>query len=408
MVSSPSGFVASRLQRITDHLNRHYIEPGKITGCQTLVARHGDIAYFSSLGLADRERGKPVADDTLFRIYSMTKPITSVALMMLYEQGLFHLNDPIQRFVPEWAEQRVWVSGEGAALHTVALDRPITFRDLLTHTSGLTYGGGLPGVGIEHPVDHVYRQHHVRTMGGRDPLSEFLRKLGQVPLAFQPGRHFMYSIATDVIGGLVERLSGQRFDEYLQSQLFEPLGMRDTAFHVPVAKRGRFAANYRREPDKSLKCIDDPADSAYLNAPTFFSGGGGLVSTTADYFRFCEMLRRGGELDGQRILGPRTIELMRLNHLPGGKTLMDLAVGLYAESGTNGVGFGLGFASTLDKVVAGSISQGEYYWGGAASTIFWIDPKEDLVVIFMTQLMPSRTFDFRGQLKNLIYAALTD
>jgi len=402
------GFDATRLQRISDHLQRCYIEPGKIVGCQTLVARYGEVAYFASFGQADRERQKPLADDTLFRIYSMTKPVTSVALMMLYERGMFQLNDPISRIVPSWDSQRVWVSGEGDAIQTQPAQRAVTFRDLLTHTGGLTYGGGLPGVGIEHPVDHSYRKAQLRTFNGRENLSTFIDKLGQMPLAFQPGQHFMYSVSTDACGALVELLSGQRFDAFLQQNIFEPLGMRDTGFHVPESKQPRFAANYQRQPDKTLKLIDDPADSPFLKPPAFLSGGGGLVSTSRDYLRFCEMLRRGGELDGQRILGSRTIEMMRQNHLPGGKLMMDLAIGKYAETATAGVGFGLGVASTVDPIAACSISQGEYYWGGAASTIFWIDPKEELVVIFMTQLMPSRSFDFRGQLKNLVYSALVD
>ena len=402
------GFDASRLQRISDHLQRRYIEPGKVVGCQTLVARHGEVSYFASFGQADRERSKPLADDTLFRIYSMTKPITSVALMMLYERGLFQLNDPISRFVPSWQTQRVWVAGEGEALQTEPAKRAVTFKDLLSHTGGLTYGGGLPGVGVEHPVDHSYRKLGIRTFNGRDDLSTFIDKLGQVPLAFQPGQHFMYSVSTDACGALVERLSGQRFDTFLQENIVEPLGMRDTSFQVPASKQARFAANYQRQPDKTLKLIDDPTDSPYLQPPKLLSGGGGLVSTSRDYLRFCEMLRLGGALDGQRLLGSRTIELMRKNHLPGGKMMADLAVGKYAESATDGVGFGLGFASTQDQLAANSISQGDYYWGGAASTIFWIDPEEELVVIFMTQLMPSRSFDFRGQLKNLVYSALVD
>jgi CubicO group peptidase (beta-lactamase class C family) len=402
------GFDTARLSRISDHLQRWYIEPGKIVGCQALVARRGEVAYCASFGQADRERQKPLAEDTLFRIYSMTKPVTSVALMMLHERGLFQLGDPVSRVVPSWSAQRVWVAGEGDAIQTEPAHRPVTFRDLLSHTGGLTYGGGLPGVGIEHPVDHSYRKLGIRTFNGREDLGTFVDKLGQVPLAFQPGQHFMYSVSTDACAALVERLSGQRFDAFLRHNIFEPLGMHDTDFHVPESKQARFAANYQRQPDKTLKLIDDPASSPFLKPPTFLSGGGGLVSTSRDYLRFCEMLRRGGELDGQRLLGARTIELMHQNHLPGGKLMTELAVGKYAESATDGVGFGLGFASTVDAIAAGSVSQGEYYWGGAASTIFWIDPREQLVVIFMTQLMPSRSFDFRGQLKNLVYAALAD
>jgi CubicO group peptidase (beta-lactamase class C family) len=408
MHNTKCGFDLKRLDRITDHLQRQYIEPGQIAGCQTLIARFGEVVYERSLGRADLARGTEVADDSIFRIYSMTKPITSVALMMLHERGLFQLYDPIERFVPEWSEQRVWVSGEGSNMQCEPLKRPITFRDLLTHTGGLTYGGGLPGVGVEHPVDHVYREHQIRTFPGKEPLSVFLRKLGRVPLMFQPGARFMYSVSTDACGALVELLSGQPFQEFLHEHVFEPLNMRDTAFFVPEDKRTRFAANYQRRPDKTLELIDDPGTSQYLRPPVFYSGGGGLVGTSRDYLRFCEMLRRGGELDGQRLLAPRTIQLMLKNHLPGGKLLSSLAVGRYAESNTQGIGFGLGFASTVDQAEAGSVSQGEYYWGGAASTIFWIDPKEELVVIFMTQLMPSRTFDFRGQLKSLVYSSLLE
>jgi len=411
MTHTTLGFDQGRLQHITAHLNGHYIEPGKISGCQVLVARRGEVAYFKSFGLADRERQVPVTDDTLFRIYSMTKPITSVALMMLFERGLFQLNDPVQSIVPEWSGHRVWISGEGADMQTVRPKRPITFGALLCHQSGLTYGGGLPGVGIEHPVDHTYRALQITSWDSPDTLSTFLTKLGQVPLCFQPGERFMYSLSTDVCGALVERLSGQRFDRYLQTHIFEPLGMQDTAFYVPEAKRARFAANYQRQRDKSLRLIDDPQTSSLLREPSFFSGGGGLVSTSRDYFRFCEMLRRGGELAGQRILAPRTIELMRKNRLrsaTGPSTLREMALGTYAESATEGVGFGLGFASTVDPVVAGSLCSGEYYWGGAASTIFWVDPTAELIVIFMTQLMPSRSYDFRGQLKNLVYSALID
>jgi CubicO group peptidase (beta-lactamase class C family) len=225
---------------------------------------------------------------------------------------------------------------------------------------------------------------------------------------YQPGERWMYSVSSDVCGALVEALSGQPFDRYLQEAIFEPLGMTDTAFHVPEAKLSRFAANYRRNADKSLALIDDPTTSAYRVAPTCPAGGHGLVSTTADYLRFCEMLRRGGELDGERVLGRRTLELMTRNHLARGQTLVQLAIGLFSETSNDGVGFGLGFATTLDGVAAGMPGEGDFYWGGAASTIFWVDPKDDLVAVFMTQLMPSSTFNFRGQLKSLVYAAIVD
>jgi CubicO group peptidase (beta-lactamase class C family) len=396
-----AGFAPERINRITDHLNRSYIEPGKIAGCQTLVARHGHVAYFKSFGLMDRERRKPMADDTIFRIYSMTKPIASIALMTLYEQGHFQLNDPVSRFIPAWREHKVWVSGAGADMQVLTPEKPMTMRHILSHTSGLTYGA------TNHPVDRVYREAVVNR-GAGETLATFAEKLAKVPLRYAPGERWMYSLSTDVCGYLVEVISGKRFDQYLQENIFDPLDMKDTSFFVAPRKIDRFAANYERQPDKTLKLIDDPERSPYLRQPTFFSGGGGLTGTTADYFRFCEMLRRGGELDGARILGPRTLELMHRNHLAGGKDLASMAIGIFSETANEGVGFGLGFAMTLGEVEAGTLGVGDYYWGGAASTIFWVDPKEDLVAIFMTQLMPSATFNFRGQLKNIIYSAIVD
>lgn len=403
METSPkrAGFAPDRLERITDHLNRNYIESAKIAGCQTLVARHGHVAYFKSMGLADRERKTPMADDTIFRLYSMSKPITSVALMSLYEQGHFQLNDPVSRFIPEWRDHRVWISGEGAAMETAAPARPMTMRHVLSHQGGLTYGA------TNHPVDRAYREAGVNRAEG-ETLASFVHKLAKVPLRYTPGERWMYSFSTDVCGYLVEAISGKRFDQYLQDTIFDPLGMADTAFSVAPKNATRFAANYERKPDKTLKLIDDPERSAYLRQPSFFSGGGGLTGTTADYLRFCEMLRRGGELDGARILGSRTIDLMRQNHLAGGKDLTQMATGDFSETAYEGVGFGLGFAMTLGQVAHGALGEGDYYWGGAASTIFWVDPKEDLVVIFMTQLMPSGTFNFRGQLRNIIYSAIVD
>lgn len=403
-----TGLDAGRLERITDHLERNYIAPGKIAGCQVSVARHGHLAYFKSFGSMDLERGKPTQDDTIYRIYSMTKPITSVALMTLYERGHFQLNDPVSRYVPSWKNHRVWVSGEGDAMQTEAPTRPVTFRDVLSHMSGLTYGGGLPGIGIQHPIDKIYRELKIRSAGSQDTMMEFMDKLSRVPLRYQPGTAWMYSLATDVCGALVEIISGKPLAQYLDEVIFKPLGMTDTAFFVAPDKVDRFAANYQRGPDKKLKLIDDPATSGFIAEPGFKSGGGGLTGTSADYLRFCEMLRRGGELDGHRILGPRTLEIMHMNHLPGGKDLTQVALGGFSETANEGVGFGLGFASTMDQVATGSLGAGDYYWGGAASTIFWVDPKEDLSVVFMTQLMPSGTFNFRGQLKSIVYSSIID
>jgi CubicO group peptidase (beta-lactamase class C family) len=405
-----SGLSAERLERITDHLNRSYIDPGKIAGCQVAVARHGHLAYSRSLGRMDIERGRPMADDAIFRIYSMSKPITSVALMTLFEQGYFQLDDPVSRYVPEWKDHQVWVSGDGDQMELVAPNKPLSFRHVLSHSGGLTYGSLLAALGMPddgHPVTKAYAQHGVRR-GDGETLHDFAMKLAKVPLRYQPGEQWMYSLSTDVCGYLVERISGKRFDRFLKEVIFEPLKMVDTSFVVAKDKADRFTANYQRLPNKSLRLVDDPLTSSYLTEPSFFSGGGGLTSTTADYLRFCEMLRRGGELDGERILGPRTIELMHMNHLSGGRDLTQLAVGGFSETAYEGVGFGLGFAMTIDQVTTGNLGDGDYYWGGAASTIFWVDPKEDLTVVFMTQLMPSGMFNFRGQLKNIIYSAIVD
>jgi CubicO group peptidase (beta-lactamase class C family) len=402
-----TGLDAGRLHRIADHLDRHYVSKGKIAGAQVAVGRHGKVAYHAALGLRDMERGVAIGDDTIFRIYSMTKPLTSIALMQLFEKGMFQLDEPVSRFYPSWKQHRVWVSGEGDAMVTEPARRGITFRDLLCHTSGLTYGGLLMGMEV-HPIDRVYQASKIRSVGVNSTMDEFMEKLATVPLRFQPGTAYQYSLATDVCGALVEKISGTPFAEYLQRHVIDPLGMVDTSFHVTADKVSRFAANYQRNPDKTTTLMDDPATSIYTKPPTFVSGGGGLTGTLADYIRFCEMLRRGGELDGHRIIGPRTLQLMCRNHLPGGKDLASLDVELLTLYGNVGVGFGLGFASTIDQVATGSLARHDYYWGGAASTVFWVDPVEDLWVVFMTQLMPSASFDFRGQLRNLVYSAITD
>jgi CubicO group peptidase (beta-lactamase class C family) len=399
MQTSPrrAGFSRKRLLRISDHLERQYIEPQKIAGCQVAVARHGELAYFQSFGRMDIENDLAMRDDAIFRIYSMTKPITSIALMQLFERGRFQLNDPVHRFLPAWRNQRIYVSGDGDSLQTRAPLKPMTMRHVLTHMSGLSYGAG------EHPVDRCYRTLGVNRT---ETLASFCDKLANVPLHFQPGERWMYSYATDVCGHLVEIISGQPLDQYLQENIFKPLGMRDTAFFVSRKKGHRLTANYERQPDKTIKLIDAPAASTYLKKPTFLSGGGGLTGTTHDYLRFCEALRQGGALDGERIIGRRTLDLMTRNHLPGGGDLAALAAGAFSETAYEGVGFGLGFAMTRSAVDAGALGEGDYYWGGAASTIFWVDPYEDLSVVFMTQLMPSATFNFRGQLKNIIYSAI--
>ena len=397
------GLNAAQLTRIDDHLRRRYLGPEKIAGCLTLVARGGRPAYLSAQGLMDRERNRAMRPDTIFRIYSMTKPITSVALMQLYEQGHFQLDDPVRKFIPEWSDLRVFESGNHPSFLTRPVGRPMTIRDLFTHQSGLTYGF------MERTnVDAAYRKVGIGGPHAGGSLRQMIEQLAEMPLEFSPGDAWNYSVATDVLAYLVEALSGQPFDEYLQEHITGPLGMVDTGFTVPASKVDRFAANYRRNRNRKLVLLDDPLTSHYTGDITFFSGGGGLVSTMHDYYRFCQMMLSGGTLDDTRILGRKTVELMTMNHLPNGSDLTDLAVGAFSETTYEGVGFGLGVSVTLDLAVAQAIgSVGEYGWGGAASTAFWIDPKEDLIVIFMVQFWMSGTFNFRGQLKSIIYPALT-
>jgi len=401
-----TGLDAGRLARIGEHIERAYVDTGRLAGCQIAVARHGHVAYARSFGRMDRERARPVAEDTLWRIFSMTKPITSVALMMLYERGLFQLDEPVARYAPSWGAPRVWVSGLGEEMVTERAHRPVSFRDLLSHTAGFTYGGAM-GPDAELPIDAAYAAEDVRVFGGADSMEGLLAKLGRLPLAFQPGSAWLYSLATDACGALVEVISGRPFADFLREEIFAPLGMVDTGFQVPPAAPARLAAAYRAEAD-GLSLTDDPATSGYLREPAFKSGGAGLVGTTADYLRFCEMLRRGGELDGARILGPRTLEMMHMNHLPGGVDLSKAALSADVTEVRPGIGFGLGFAVNLGQVQSGGPGVGDYDWGGAASTLFWVDPKEDLSVVFMTQLAPSGVIDFRGALKSLVYSAIVD
>ncbi|TDJ31802.1 MAG: class A beta-lactamase-related serine hydrolase [Gammaproteobacteria bacterium] len=405
MTDAPAaGMSVSRLSRISDHLNERFIEPGKIAGALPIVYRKGQLAYCEPLGNMDLERGKVMAEDTIFRIYSMSKPITSVALMMLYEHGAFQLNDPVSRFIPEWSDIQVYAAGVAPNFMTTPVERPMFIRDLFTHMSGLTYG-----FMSRSNVDHAYRKMGV---GGVEPgttLADTMYTLAKIPLEFSPGTRWNYSVSTDVLGYLVEVISRQRFDEYLQQNLFEPLGMVDTGFTVADADVGRFAANYERNPDKTLRLLDDPEDSIYIRPRTFFSGGGGLVSTAADYLRFTRMMLNGGELGDVRILGPKTIEMMTKNYLPNDDDLTRWALGTFSETTYEGYGFGLGFSINLGPERTATVgSAGEYAWGGAASTIFWVDPAEELIVIFMTQFMPSATFNFRGQLKSLVYGAIVD
>jgi CubicO group peptidase (beta-lactamase class C family) len=398
------GFASERLARIDRHLAEHYVGPGKIAGCLCWVARRGALVHRTALGARDLERGRPLGDDTIFRIYSMTKPIASVALMMLFEEGRFALGDPVHRFLPAFRDLGVYVQGRHPAFQTRPPERPMTVHDLLTHQSGLTYG-----FMQRTNVDAAYRRLGIGEAKPGNTLASMVDTLATLPLEFSPGTAWNYSVSTDVVGRLVEVISGQPLDRFLAERLFAPLGMRDTGFAVPAAERERLAACYTRGPGKRLVLEDDPERSRWAGDVTHFSGGGGLVSTAHDYLRFCEMLRRGGALDGARILSRKTIALMTTNQLPDNADLTERALGHFAETKYEGQGFGLGFSVVIDRArAATTASVGSYGWGGAASTIFWIDPAEELVVIFLTQLIPSRTFDFRGQLQAIVYGALAD
>jgi CubicO group peptidase (beta-lactamase class C family) len=397
------GFDPVRLERITEHFEERYVAPGKIPGCQIVVSRGGTPAYWRSLGLMDRERSKPVEEDTIWRIYSMTKPITSVALMQLYEQGRFQLSDPLHRYIPEWRDLLVGeLQGDGS-IRIVDQRRPVSVADALTHMTGLA---GSPV--RAHPTDERFAQElhgarHGMTLEGLCSL------LAGYPLKFQPGTAWNYGLSTDICARLVEVLSGQPFDRYLQDHVFEPLGMVDTGFSVPEGSVDRFAACYWYRPGESPELMDDPERSSYRRTRSYLSGAGGLVSTTPDYLRFCQALANQGVLDGHRILGRKTLELMTANHLPDDGELTELATGGFGETEFSGVGFGLGFAVGRGPGATGTAgSAGEFYWGGAASTAFWVDPVEDVTVVFMTQLMPSASYPFRSQLRALVYQALVD
>jgi CubicO group peptidase (beta-lactamase class C family) len=407
-----AGLNERQLERITEHLQQRYIDAGRIAGCQVAVARRGHVGYFRSFGSRDLERSLPVEEDTIWRIYSMTKPITGVALMSLYERGMFQLSDRVSRFIPAWRDLKVRELAADGSERLVEPERPMTVRDLLMHMSGLGFAGG-------QTLQELFSPDNTEAGRGFTPglrrgptatLASMVEHYASYPLEFHPGRHWLYTVSTDICGRLVEIMSGQRFDDYLREVIFEPLRMTDTGFQVPDDKADRFAACYLRNSAKKLVLVDDPQRSGYRQEPSFLSGGGGLVSTTGDYLRFCQMLLGGGELDGVRILGRKTVELMSANHLPGGADLRSFAMaGGYGEVGFEGMGFGLTVAVAQSPAATQVIgSPGEYMWGGAASTIFWVDPAEDMTVVFMTQLLPSGAFNFRGQLKALVYPAIAD
>lgn len=397
------GLSAERLDAIRPHLNR-YVDSGKIPGYLVLVARRGKPAYVHRYGLRNVDADLPVENDTIFRFYSMTKPITSVGLLTLYEKGLFQLNDPVSRFIPEFKGLEVYGSGERDNIVTMPPEREMTIRDLLTHTSGLTYGflGG-------HPVADLYSQRDIRS----GTLQQMIDHLAELPLLFSPGTRWNYSVATDVLGHLIELISGQPLDKFFANQIFQPLGMVDTDFHVPQEKVDRFAACYDYAENEDGSATFVPSNHAtqerYFSRPAFLSGGGGLVSTMADYFRFTQMMLNKGSLDGKRILGRKTVELMTRNHLPHNTDLAGMGMPVFSETPYDGIGFGLGVSVMLNPAAAQILgSPGEYAWGGLASTAFWIDPAEEMTVIFLTQLIPSSSHPIRRELRVLTYQAIVD
>lgn len=395
------GMSSERLARIDRFLAERYVTPGKLPCALLQVARGGKLVHRSVLGKASLEAGTPLAEDSIFRIYSMTKPITSVAFMMLVEEGLVALDDPVHRFIPAWRDLAVYRSGLPGAFQTQPVDSPMRMIDLLRHTSGLTYG-----FQMRTNVDAAYRRGKVETFEQAEGLDGFIDALGKLPLEFSPGTAWNYSVSTDVLGYLVGTISGQPFDEFLRHRIFEPLDMLDTAFHVPDAKASRFTECYQRSASGALQ---PSMGRDFRSPPPAPSGGGGLVSTAGDYLRFCEALRAGGALGDVRLLGPKTLALMRANHLPGGADLADLSVSMFSEATYKGIGFGLGFAVTTDVARTGIAgSNGEYWWGGLASTAFWIDPVEDLSVVFLTQLIPSSTYPIRRELRTMVNAAVVD
>jgi CubicO group peptidase (beta-lactamase class C family) len=397
-----AGFDATRLSRIDAHFDR-YVDNGRLPGWLAVVSRHGRIVHVGRGGLRDVEAGLPVETDTLWRIFSMTKPITSVAAMMLAEEGLLELDDPIARWLPEFASPRVYVKGSALAPLTEPAVAPIRVWHLLTHTAGLTYG-----FHHGHPVDALYRAAGFDwgTPPGLD-LAACCERWASLPLLFQPGSEWNYSVATDVLGRVVEVVSGLSLDEFFASRIFGPLGMTDTGF--VAASPSRLAALYVPDPSSGRAVRNDAFGRVGTSSPDCLSGGGGLVSSAYDYWRFTEMLLRGGALDDVRLLSPRTVALMASNHLPGHVDLEAFGRPLFAEMPFDGFGFGLGFSVLEDPVKARTLSSaGEFAWGGAASTAFWVDPDEDLTVGFYTQLLPSTTHRLRPQLRQLVYQALVD
>jgi CubicO group peptidase (beta-lactamase class C family) len=382
------GLSSERLAKIRPVMQK-YIDDSKLSALMTLVSRHGKLVHFETCGMADIEAEKPLSENSIFRIYSMTKPITSTAIMMLYEEGHFQLWDPVSKYIPEFKNMKVFAGGTIDSLILEKPTREMTILDLLRHTAGLTYTWDST------PVDELYRRKKI--FNPQDNLHDMMVKLGEIPLLYQPGTKYHYSVAMDVLGYLVEVISGMSFDRFLKERIFDPLEMEDTAFYVPESKLDRFIALYNKTDDNKIRPGDHPNTSKYRNQPTAPSGGGGLVSTPLDYLKFAQMILNKGELNGRRLLGRQTVEYMLQNHLPEGTQVWQ------------GLGYGLGFGIVTDPAKNRILcSNGESSWSGMANTFFWIDLEEDLIYMVWTQLFPWGVYDYRHQFRVMVHSAIIE
>lgn len=396
-----AGFCPARLKRISPWLKR-YVDEKKLPFAHVAVLRKGQLAYSDFYGARDIEAGSPVVEDGIYRIYSMTKLVTTVAALALYEKGAFQLDDTVDKFVDEFKDARVFVSGRKDSINSVEAEMPMTIRQLMNHTSGLTYGAFDPG-----PVGQLMRSGKIDFGNLQATLGDTVRRLASIPLCFQPGSQWRYGVSTDVLGYVIEVVTGRTLSQVFNELIFKPLNMNDTYFQVPIKKVKKFCSLYTRTKSESLKLLECAESSRFCKPVNMYSGGGGLISSMRDYLVFLEMIRCGGRHDDAQILGRKTVELMLRNHLPGDMASMGQPT--FSEMPMEGIGFGLGAAILLDPAKAQILgSEGEFTWGGMASTAFWIDPKEELSVVFMTQLIPSSCYPIRRELRVLVYQALVD
>ena len=401
------GLNAERLDYIPDYFEKAYIADGKLPCMATMVSRNGQVVHEAYRGKTHLQGGAAIDEDTIFRIYSMTKPITSVAAMMLHDEGVIRLDHEIARYIPEFADTEVWVGGDLLNYETRKPDRPMTVRDAFTHTTGVTYG-----FLMQHEVDALYRREKIGLLGegGGETLGAMCARIAKLPLLFSPGDRWNYGHSTDILGRVVEVASGMTLDQFFRERIFGPLGMVDTDFYVPADKLDRLMACYAKNPITGEVTMSDGAgkdSKAYTTQPKLLNAGGGLVSTLRDYHRFCLMLLQGGSLEGARLLSPKTVEFMRMNHLPGGKPIKEMGDKTFSEARMEGNGFGLGgstVTNVADTLTPGSV--GTFSWGGLANTFFWIDYEEELIAIQATQMIPTGCYPIRPQFQQLVYAAI--